>query len=165
MIEEEEYIKAKSIVDAYEKQNIDKAILDEIEYFKKGSAEVERIINLPENVDLKKELINSALNINKKYVRNYYSHMSALFLNISVNRVNELGEDAEKRVLICRKIIFEIINGIQSKTPKPTIPLSRVIREGCSKFCSNCGSTESKNGFLSIFGKVVCHNKECKNSK
>jgi hypothetical protein len=165
MIEEEEYLKAKSIVDAYEKQNIDKDILEEFEYFKKGSAEVERIINLPADADLKKELINSSVNISKKYVRNYYSHMSALFLNISLNRVNELGEDAEKRGFICRKIIFEIINGIQSKTPKPIMPLSRVIRDGCSNFCSNCGSTESKNGFLGIFGKLVCHNNECKNSK
>lgn len=49
----------------------------------------------------------------------------------------------------------------QGLIPKPTMPLSRVIRDGCSRFCSNCGSTESKNGFLGIFGKVVCHNKEC----
>jgi hypothetical protein len=36
MIEREEYLKAKSIVDAFEKQNIDKDILEEFKYFKKG---------------------------------------------------------------------------------------------------------------------------------
>lgn len=48
---------------------------------------------------------------------------------------------------------------------KPEIPLSRIIREGCSKFCNNCGSTISKNGFLGIFGEYICHNKTCKNSE
>jgi len=47
--------------------------------------------------------------------------------------------------------------------PKP--PLSKVIREGATKICTNCGSTMSKNGFLGIFGDLLCHNKECKNSK
>ena len=27
----------------------------------------------------------------------------------------------------------------QGSIPKPTMPLSRVIRDGCSRFCSNCG--------------------------
>ena len=54
-----------------------------------------------------------------------------------------------------------IVTEYEKQGSKPTMPLSRVIRDGCSRFCSNCGSTESKNGFLGIFGKVVCHNKEC----
>lgn len=47
--------------------------------------------------------------------------------------------------------------------PKP--PLSRVISEGSTNFCKNCGSTVSKNGFLGIFGEMLCHNPECQNSK
>jgi hypothetical protein len=43
--------------------------------------------------------------------------------------------------------------------------LSRVIREGGKNFCSNCGSTMSKNGFLGLFGKILCHNNKCPNSK
>lgn len=47
--------------------------------------------------------------------------------------------------------------------PKP--PLSRVINECSSHFCLNCGSSVSKNGFLGLFGEMLCHNSECPNSK
>ncbi len=49
------------------------------------------------------------------------------------------------------------------KPPKP--PLCRVIREGVGRFCINCGSTVSKNGFLGIFGEMLCHNQKCPNSQ
>lgn len=67
--------------------------------------------------------------------------------------------------LKAKSIVSEYEKQMTPLPPKPTMPLSRVVREGCSKFCSNCGSTESRNGFLGIFGKLVCHNNECKNSK
>lgn len=51
------------------------------------------------------------------------------------------------------------------KLERPKPPLSRVLREGVGNFCKNCGSTVSKNGFLGIFGEMLCHNQECKNSK
>ena len=47
----------------------------------------------------------------------------------------------------------------------PKFPLSRVIRDGCGNFCSNCNSTASRNGFLGIFGEMLCHNDSCENSK
>lgn len=47
--------------------------------------------------------------------------------------------------------------------PKP--PLSRVLREGATNICKNCGSTVSRNGFLGIFGEMLCHNSECQNSQ
>lgn len=54
-------------------------------------------------------------------------------------------------------------NITHSLLPKP--PLCRVIREGCSNFCKVCNSTMSKNGFLGLFGEMLCHNKDCVNSK
>jgi hypothetical protein len=47
--------------------------------------------------------------------------------------------------------------------PKP--PLGRALREGVGHFCNNCGSTVSKNGFLGLFGEMLCYNQECPNSK
>lgn len=48
---------------------------------------------------------------------------------------------------------------------KPQSPLSQVIREGVGKFCVGCGSTVSKNGFLGLFGELLCHNNKCEYSK
>lgn len=53
-----------------------------------------------------------------------------------------------------------------SSIPKPPErPLCRVIREGVIHFCTNCGSTVSKDGFLGLFGEMLCHNQKCPNSK
>jgi hypothetical protein len=46
----------------------------------------------------------------------------------------------------------------------PKQPLDRIIREGSSKFCNQCGSSVSKDGFLGLFGEYLCHNQNCKNS-
>lgn len=59
-----------------------------------------------------------------------------------------------------KKHVLEIIG---NSIPEP--PLNRVIRQCASHFCKNCGSTLSKNGFLGIFGKMLCHNQKCINSK
>lgn len=47
----------------------------------------------------------------------------------------------------------------------PEPPLSRVLREGVGHFCTNCGSTMPKSGFLMLFGKRYCDNDKCPNSK
>ncbi len=44
-------------------------------------------------------------------------------------------------------------------------PLSRVVREGSWRFCINCNSTVSRDGFLGIIGEMLCHNDSCENSK
>jgi len=59
--------------------------------------------------------------------------------------------------------ISDVIGSSIPKPPEP--PLSRVLREGVGHFCTNCGSTVSKNGFLGIFGEMLCHNQKCPNSK
>lgn len=53
----------------------------------------------------------------------------------------------------------------------PEPPLCRILREDAffqfssSKFCPHCHSTMSKDGFLGLFGEVLCHNEKCPNSK
>ena len=79
----------------------------------------------------------------------------------------------EQKHLEAKKIIKEYetqqlnISGvIGSSIPKPPDPpLSRVLREGVGHFCTNCGSTSSKVGFLGLFGERLCDNKKCPNSK
>lgn len=158
MITKEEYLDAKKIVDEYESNIID----EQFRFYKIGANTVERIIhsdNIKTHFDLKKELEDASYLINKKYIRKFYTHMSTLFLNNVLNN-NDIDANTRDKAIMCRNIIYDIIN-----PPKPEMPLSRVIKDGYSNFCSDCGSTESKNGFLGLFGKVVCHNKECIKSK
>lgn len=51
---------------------------------------------------------------------------------------------------------------MKNNIPKP--PLDRIIKEDSTKFCKQCGSTVSKDGFLGLFGEYLCHNQNCKNS-
>lgn len=46
--------------------------------------------------------------------------------------------------------------------PPPVPPLDRVIVEGVSTFCDNCGSTMSKK--YGFFGPRSCDNMKCPNS-
>ena len=78
----------------------------------------------------------------------------------------------EKSYLEAQKIIkdyesqqLNISGVIGSSVPPPEPPLSRVLREGVGHFCTNCGSTVSKDGFLGLFGEMLCHNQKCPNSK
>lgn len=83
------------------------------EEFKKAADEVNKIINLPANADLKQALQDAANGVEHKYLREYYIHMNSLFLNIILNRVQELGKDAEERAFTCREIIVELLKEIR----------------------------------------------------
>lgn len=61
-------------------------------------------------------------------------------------------------------LVLSVVIGSSIPNP-PEPPLSRVLREGVSHFCTNCGSTVSKDGFLGLFGEMLCHNEKCPNSK
>lgn len=83
------------------------------EQFKQAADEVERIIFLEDNVDLKDELSKSAKEITDKRVRReFYRHMNTLFLNILLNRLDEVGQEKEERAFSARKDIVELINAI-----------------------------------------------------
>lgn len=49
------------------------------------------------------------------------------------------------------------------KPPRPPHP--RIVREGCNVFCKVCNSTTPRSGFLGLFGKRICDNKECETNK
>lgn len=76
----------------------------------------------------------------------------------------------EQSYLEAKKIIKDYesqqLNISGSSIPKPPEPpLSRVLREGVGHFCTNCGSTSSKVGFIGLFGERLCDNEKCPNSK
>lgn len=83
----------------------------EFQEFTKAAGEVDRIIQLPDNADLKTEIIKSAEGVPTKKKKEYYRHMNSLFLNILLNRLNEFGPDVEVRTINARRTLVELING------------------------------------------------------
>jgi hypothetical protein len=79
------------------------------EHYKKSAEEVERIIRLPFEADFKSELEISSLGVVDSLIKQYYIHMNTLFLNIILNRVYVLGEEARDKAFICRYKIVEIL--------------------------------------------------------
>lgn len=47
----------------------------------------------------------------------------------------------------------------------PKFPLSIYLKEGWNNRCAKCKSSLSRNGFLGLFGELLCDNPECENSK
>jgi hypothetical protein len=83
------------------------------EQFKQAANEVERIISLEGSINLKDELSKSAKDItDKKVRREFYRHMNTLFLNILLNRLDEVGQEKEDRAFKARNNIVELINAI-----------------------------------------------------
>ncbi|MDR1676513.1 MAG: hypothetical protein LBR86_08615 [Tannerella sp.] len=85
------------------------------EQFKQAADEVERIISYEGNLDLKDELNKSAKDIpktDKRARREFYRHMNTLFLNILLNRLDEVGPDKEERAIDARINIVDLINAI-----------------------------------------------------
>ena len=59
---------------------------------------------------------------------------------------------------------YERAVDLKKHNPKyPLFPVGRVYREGTNPdhFCPNCGSSTSRSGFLSLFGKRFCLNNDC----
>jgi hypothetical protein len=83
------------------------------EQYKKAANEVERIISLNSNVNLKNELQQSIATIaDKRTQRELYRHMNALFLNVLLNRLDEVGKEKEEIAIKARQDIVELINTI-----------------------------------------------------
>jgi hypothetical protein len=84
------------------------------EQFKRAAEVVESII-FPEgkNIDLKDVLNKSADGItDKRARRDFYRHMNILFLNVLLNRLDEVGPDKEDIAINARKRIVELINAL-----------------------------------------------------
>jgi hypothetical protein len=74
---------------------------------------------------------------------------------MSKNKKNKKGKKA---------LHIGVVSGSSIPEP-PKPPLCRVMREGVGHFCTNCGSTMPRSGFLMLFGKRYCDNDKCPNSK
>ena len=85
-----------------------------------------------------------------KYTACYAPFLLKIIINLQLNEDKKLN-------------ISGVIGSSIPKPPEP--PLSRVLRDGVGHFCTNCGSTVSKDGFLGLFGEMLCHNQKCPNSK
>ena len=61
--------------------------------------------------DIIKITLKNAVNaVDRKYQRTIYNYMGSLLLNIMINRLNELGKNAEKDAITAREMIVELIN-------------------------------------------------------
>jgi len=84
-------------------------MLLKFEDFVKAAKAVEEILELPPGSDLKQAIIEKGSKCDSSTQREFYRHMNSLFLNVLLNRLDELGEKAEARSLEARMIIAEIL--------------------------------------------------------
>jgi len=79
--------------------------------FSRASSEVERIIFKEGEIDLHAELEHAISGItDRRAIREFYRHMNTLFLNVLLNRLDDVGRDKEQRVIDARRIIVELLN-------------------------------------------------------
>ncbi len=80
------------------------------EEFKQASATVEIIVQDDFDINNVKAVLEKATDdIAPEKKRDFYGHMSSLFLNVMLNRLNELGLKAKDNAIIGRKNISELI--------------------------------------------------------
>lgn len=78
--------------------------------FQQASATVEKIVQDDFDMNTVKTVLEEATDeIAPEKQRDFYNHMSSLFLNVMMNRLNELGENAKQNAIIGRKNISELI--------------------------------------------------------
>jgi hypothetical protein len=83
------------------------------EQFRKSVEQVEKIMDSKEDLNLKNEIEIVAEGINDVQIkRELFRHMSSLFLNYILNRLNEVGEEGEKKAIKARNIIVELTDNL-----------------------------------------------------
>lgn len=82
------------------------------EHFTKAKAVVDKFIRSDESINVRSELIESSSEIPQGLKREFYHHLSSLFLNVLLNRIGELGPKAESRSIEARKEILSIIKSL-----------------------------------------------------
>ncbi len=86
------------------------------EEFKQASAVVEKIVQDNFDINTAKNVLEQATEeIAPEKQRNFYNHMSRLFLNVMLNRLNELGKKAKTNAIIARQMITELIQEQRKK--------------------------------------------------
>ena len=84
--------------------------------FQQASATVEVIVQDDFNINnVKTELEEATNEVAAEKKRDFYGHMSRLFLNVMLNRMNELGEKAKTNAIIARQMITELIQEQRKK--------------------------------------------------
>ena len=84
----------------------------DFENFSKARNTVEKIISKEGVLDIRKELNDASNDVPNEMKREFYRHMNSLFLNVLVNRVEDLGKEAETKSIKAKKIILEIMNNL-----------------------------------------------------
>lgn len=82
------------------------------EQFTKANNELEKIIHDCDKQNIEAELKRNLDDIPNKKKRNYLDHLSSLFLNVLLNRVDELGQHAKDKSIEARRVISEIKNSL-----------------------------------------------------
>lgn len=84
-----------------------------IEEFKKAEDLVEKIIEDTPIEHIQSEIELATTTFNEKTKRAFYNHISRLFLNVMLNRLEELGNDAKDKSIRARQAIISLINSNQ----------------------------------------------------
>ena len=80
------------------------------EEFKQAKETVNRIIKDTNVEDVDDELENIAKQIDEEKRREFLNHLNGLFLDVLLNRLDELGESARDKSMAARRKITELIN-------------------------------------------------------
>ena len=80
------------------------------EDFKEAEKTVDRIIHQTDLQDIDDELEKAIENIPNDKRRSFLNHLNNLFLNVLLNRIDDLGESAKEKSNAARKKIMELIN-------------------------------------------------------
>ncbi len=124
-----EYVKEKFFTNLREKalSNLNHKEIPDIKYqvFLQASSSVDEIMRIPNgdgairDAVLREAILQKGQLIDPSSKREFYQHMSSLFLNVILNRLGEFGTTAdsvsiaESRALECRKIILDILENLK----------------------------------------------------
>ncbi len=79
--------------------------------FKQAKNTVEEIVKDEFDISTVKTVLKAATNeITPERQYDFYNHMSSLFLNVMLNRLNELGKNAKNNAIIGRQNITKLMS-------------------------------------------------------
>jgi hypothetical protein len=73
-----------------------------------GNHLVDRIIK-EADIDIEREITSIVKNIPDNLKRKFYQHINSLILNVLVNKLSEISEDAIPRIHACNDIVKELM--------------------------------------------------------
>ncbi len=82
----------------------------EYEQFKQAEELVEKIIEETPIDDIQREIESATKGFTEKTKRFFYDHLSRLFLNVMLNRLEEFRNDAKDKAIYARKAIIKLVN-------------------------------------------------------